>query len=234
MRSRLSPPPARRTSAWSTTSRRSPGSATARDVWLHVDGAYGGAALAAPSARAHFAGVEHADSFIVDPHKWLFAPFDCVRAALSRPALTATPRTHTTRRTSRSCRMDNQWNPSDYAIHLTRRARGLPFWFSLAAHGTKAYADSVEQTLTVTRAAGALIDAAEHLELLVEPTLSVVAFRRRGWQEADYVAWSARLLRDGAGLVVPSAHNGEPMLRLCIVNPRTTAEDIAAIIASLR
>ena len=56
-------------------------------LWMHVDGAYGGAALAAPSVRDRFAGIEHADSFIVDPHKWLFAPFDSCALLYREPEL---------------------------------------------------------------------------------------------------------------------------------------------------
>ena len=81
------PRPARPTSASSTTWPASPPSAREHGLWLHVDGAYGGAALAAPSVRDRFAGIEHADSFIVDPHKWLFAPFDSCALLYRNPEL---------------------------------------------------------------------------------------------------------------------------------------------------
>ena len=88
-------------------------------LWMHVDGAYGGAALCAPSVRHLFDGIEHADSFIVDPHKWLFAPVRRVRAALPRPR--ARPRgAHPARRLPRRDQHGGEWNPSDYAIHLSR------------------------------------------------------------------------------------------------------------------
>ncbi len=98
-----------------------------------------------------------------------------------------------------------EWNPSDYAHHLSRRARGLPMWFSLAAHGTKAYVDAVEQTLAVAHAGAGLIDAAPHTELVVRPELSVVVFRRLGWTAEDYYAWSDRMLQDGTAFVVPTS-----------------------------
>ncbi|HEV8297380.1 MAG TPA: pyridoxal-dependent decarboxylase [Acidimicrobiales bacterium] len=205
----------------------------ARDVWLHVDGAYGGAGLAAPSTRHLFTGVEHADSIIIDPHKWLFAPFDACALLYRDPSLAYAAHAHHASYLE-ILQMDHQWNPSDYAIHLTRRARGLPFWFSLASHGTRAYEAAVEQTIQVTREAAALVAAEDHLELVVEPMLSVLALRRVGWSEDQYVEWSARLLRDGTAFVVPSRHLGEPMLRLCIVNPRTCLDDIRFIFDSLR
>ena len=72
------------------------------------------------------------------------------------------------------------WNPSDYAHHLSRRVRGLPLWFSLATYGTDAYTEAVESTLEVTRAAAELIGATPYTELVMEPELSVVLFRRLG------------------------------------------------------
>ena len=122
----------------------------------HVDGAYGGAGLAAPSVRHLFAGVEHADSFIVDPHKWLFAPFDCCALIYRDPAQARAAHTQHASYLD-AVNVDGEWNPSDFAIQLTRRARGLPFWFSLAVHGTDAYTVAIEQTLDVTRAGAELI-----------------------------------------------------------------------------
>ena len=149
--------------------------------WLHVDGAYGGAALAAPSVRSLFAGIEQADSFIVDPHKWLFAPYDCCALLYRDPELGRAAHTQHADYLD-PVTVDGEWNPSDYAIQLTRRARGLPFWFSLAVHGTAAYTTAIEQTLSVARAGAELIRAAPHLRLLVEPDLSVLVFERIGWE----------------------------------------------------
>jgi glutamate/tyrosine decarboxylase-like PLP-dependent enzyme len=218
-------------------------------VWFHVDGAYGGAALAAPSVRHLFHGIERADSFIVDPHKWLFGPFDSCALLYRDPSVARAAHTqhaeyldvlhqdeHRDAHGATSHGItphDIAWNPSDYAHHLSRRARGLPFWFSLAAHGTDQYVEAVEHTLAVTREAAALIDAAPHLELLMEPELSIVLFRRHGWSHDDYQAWSDRLLAEGTAFVVPTAWDGETVLRICIVNPRTTIDDIALIVDSL-
>ncbi|HVM08726.1 MAG TPA: aminotransferase class V-fold PLP-dependent enzyme [Acidimicrobiales bacterium] len=203
-----------------------------RGVWFHVDGAYGGAALVAPSARARFDGIEQADSFIVDPHKWLFAPFDAC-ALLYRDPLAA-QQAHTQHASYLDVLTEGgEWNPSDFAIHLSRRARGLPFWFSLAANGVAAYRDAVEHCLSVTRDAAALIDAHPDLQLLREPELSVAAFTRRGWSAGDHDAWSLRMLEAGEAFVVPSSHDGQPILRFCIVNPRTTVDDIRLVLDSL-
>ncbi len=201
--------------------------------WLHVDGAYGGAGLAAPSVRQLFAGVERCDSFIVDPHKWLFAPYDCCALVYRDPVLARAAHTQKAGYLD-PVTVEGEWNPSDFSVQLTRRARGLPFWFSLAVHGTHAYTEAVEQTLATARAGRKLIDDAEHLRLLVEPDLSVLIFERIGWQQADYDAWSNRAMLQGFAFVTPTKHNGRVCTRFAIVNPVTTPEDLSQIIDSMR
>jgi len=202
-----------------------------RGIWFHVDGAYGLAALCAPSVRAKFDGVEEADSFIVDPHKWLFAPFDACALIYREPELARA--VHSQHASYLDTLKDGAWSPSDYAIQLTRRTRGLPFWFSLAAHGTDAYTDAMEHTITVAQAAAELVRAHPHLELICEPELSIVAFIRKGWEAKDYNNWSDQLLADQVGFIPPSSHHGQPILRFAIVNPWTKVSDIEMILSRL-
>ena len=202
-----------------------------RDIWFHVDGAYGLAALCAPSVRPLFKGVEMADSFIVDPHKWLFAPFDACALVYRNPKLAKD--VHTQHASYLETLHDDSWSPSDYAIHLTRRVRGLPFWFSLAAHGVDAYTEAMEQSLTVAKQAAELVKSHPNLELLREPELSIVAFTHKGWEKSDYQKWSDKLLADQIGFIPPSSHEGQPILRFAIVNPWTKISDIEIILATL-
>ena len=202
-----------------------------RNIWFHVDGAYGLAGLCAPSVREAFNGIELCDSFIVDPHKWLFAPYDACALVYRNPDIAR--ETHTQHASYLDSLHDGTWNPSDYAIQLTRRTRGLPFWFSLAAAGTDAYRDAVEESLQVARDAAVLIQEHPNLELLRAPDLSIVAFTRKGWKKDQYQQWSNQLLDDQIGFVTPSSHDGEPILRFAIVNPWTTIADIKAILATL-
>ena len=206
--------------------------AKSRDIWFHVDGAYGLAALCAPSVRPLFNGIELADSLIVDPHKWLFAPFDACALIYRNPKLAKAA--HLQKAAYLETLDDeDEWNPSDYAIHLTRRARGLPFWFSLAAHGTDEYAKAMERTMEVARDAANQVRNHKNLKLVIEPSLSIVAFERVGWERADYEKWSDQLLADQIGFVTASAHKGKPILRFAIVNPWTKESDISAILATL-
>jgi len=204
----------------------------ARGVWMHVDAAYGGAALLAPSVRDRFAGVEHADSFLVDPHKWLFAPFDACALLYRDPALARTAHRQDASYLD-SLNTTGDWNASDFAHHLTRRGRGLPLWFSLATYGTDSYRDAVEAVLSITRETAEEIRRRGGLELVMEPELSVVLFRRLGWGADDYEAWWRRILEAQVGFVQPSSWEGEKVARLCFVNPRTTIEHVRAILDTM-
>ncbi len=207
--------------------------ARAHGLWFHVDGAYGIAALAAPSVRAIFDGIEQADSFIVDPHKWLFAPFDACALVYRDPAKGCAAHTQSAGYLDVINDRPDEWNPSDYAYHLSRRARGLPFWFSLATHGTDAYTTAIESTLAVARAAADEIRARPYLELIREPDLSVVVFRRLGWTSQQYYDWSDSLMKAHYAFVTPSAHAGETITRFAIVSPRTTVADISGILDTM-
>jgi glutamate/tyrosine decarboxylase-like PLP-dependent enzyme len=203
-----------------------------RGIWLHVDGAYGVAALCAPSARHLFDGIEHADSFIVDPHKWLFAPFDACALVYRDPEIARAAHTQTAGYLE-AINRGSEWNPSDYAVHLSRRARGLPFWFSLAAHGTNAYTVAVERTLDVARFAGDEIRKRSYVELVRDPQLSVVVFRRLGWTPEQYYAWSERIMSANFAFVLPTTHYGETVTRFAITNPKTAESDIAMILDTM-
>lgn len=200
-------------------------------VWLHVDGAYGGAALAAPSVRDRFAGIERADSFIVDPHKWLFAPYDCCALLYRDPALARSAHTQLAGYLDQLDR--DAWNPTDLAVHLSRRARGLPFWYSLATHGTARYTQAVEQTLATAWQVADAIRSSDHLRLVCDPELSILLFERVGWEPGDYAAWSRRIADAGVMLVVPTKWRGRTVLRMAFINPVTRASAVIDELATL-
>ena len=202
-----------------------------RGLWLHVDGAYGLAALCSDLARHQFRGIERADSFGVDPHKWLFAPYDCAALVYRDPLPAA--EAHAQHGSYLDHVDRDEWNPSDYAYHLSRRARGLPLWFSLATYGTRAYTDAVDASIRTTRALADDIEARTGFRLLVRPELSVLLFTVDGWTRDQYLAWSRERARAGVALVVPTSWQGEPCLRLCIVDPRTRLDAVTALLDDL-
>lgn len=201
-------------------------------LWFHVDAAYGGAFLCVPELRALFSGIELADSVVIDPHKGLFVPFDCCALLLARPAL-AIPAFTQDAPYLEEVNASEEWNPMHYAFHLTRRPRGVPLWFTLAAHGTAAYTATLREVLRRTRQV--LAEARSHacLEVVVEPALSIVLLRRLGWSHRDYTSWSERVLRAGIAYAVPTRWQGETVIRLCLLNPRLDAARINSLLASL-
>lgn len=205
----------------------------AHGVWLHVDGAYGLAAMLSPRARDRFAGVEHADSLVVDPHKWLFAPFDACALIYRDPELGR--RAHTQHAEYLDTLTEtSDWSPSDFAAHLTRRPRGLPLWFSLATYGAAVYRDAITASLELAQRIAAEIEARPEVQLVRRPQLGVVVFERLGWEKADYVAWSNRLLDEQHAFVTPSSHAGRTNARFAILNPRTTFDHLTGILDTMR
>jgi glutamate/tyrosine decarboxylase-like PLP-dependent enzyme len=203
------------------------------NTWFHIDGAYGLAGVLSPKYKHLFDGSELADSFIVDPHKWLFAPYDACALVYKNPDIARA--THTQRGEYLETLNDSGlWNPSDYAFGLTRRTRGLPLWFSLATHGIEKYRKAIENNIDVAHKIAEVIRSMDHVELVREPELSVVVFERKGWELSDYNAWSDKLLRDEIGFVVPSSHNGKPNTRFAIVNPLTSVALLTEILESMK
>ena len=199
-------------------------------LWFHVDGAYGGAGLFAPSVRDSYAGIEHADSFIVDPHKWLFAPFDCAALLYRNPSVARSVHKQDASYLDVIHDRPGEWNPTDYAYHLTRRARGLPLWFSLSVYGVDAYTEAIETAIALARRAADEIRSRSNLELIREPSLGVVLFRRAGWDAGQYTAWADRLLQDQVAFIPPSAWEGETVARFAFLHPHTSMDLVREIL----
>jgi aromatic-L-amino-acid decarboxylase len=207
-------------------------------VWLHADGAYGGFARLAPSAAEALSGLHLVDSISLDPHKWLFVPVDsgCVlvrdestlRRAFSYAAdyvdVIATPEM-------------SEYAFWDYGPELTRRFRALKIWMALKAYGVRAIADAIERNIGLARRLAALIDASDDFERLAPVPLSIVNFRyvRDG---ADLNALNKMLMlkvQHGGHSYLSNAMIGDAFaLRVCIVNHRTTDEDLVELLEEIR
>lgn len=208
------------------------------EIWFHVDAAYGGGALAAPSVRHLFNGIEMADSVTIDPHKWLFSPYDCGAVIYREPELAK--QAHGQEGSYLDIFSDEGakgFNPSEYQIQLTRRVRGLPLWFSLAMHGTDRYEQAIERGIELAKIAGQMITDTPHTELVREPSLSCVLFRRKGWLPEQYTAWTYKNHKTGFALVTPTKwrKNGESetVARFCFINPDTKEQDINDILVTM-
>jgi len=208
-------------------------------TWFHVDCAYGGGALAAPSVRHLFNGIEKADSITIDPHKWLFSPYDC--GAVIYKDLELAKNAHSQKGSYLEIFKDegaHGFNPADYQIQLTRRLRGMPLWFSLAMHGTEKYRDSIERGIELAQIAADKIKERDYLELVRPASLSVVLYRRKGWTPDQYRDWTYKNHREGIALVTPTKwkNNGEyeTISRFCFINPDTTEADIDLILDTMK
>ena len=204
------------------------------ELWLHVDCAYGGGALAATSVRHLFNGIEKADSITIDPHKWLFSPYDC--GAVIYKDIELAKNAHSQKGSYLEIFKDEGaqgFNPADYQIQLTRRVRGMPLWFSLAMHGTEKYRTSIERGIELAKIAANKIGEHDKLELIRPPGLSVVLFRRKGWTPEDYKDWTYRNHKEGLALVTPTKWKEETVSRFCFINPETSEGDIDIILKSM-
>jgi aromatic-L-amino-acid/L-tryptophan decarboxylase len=202
-----------------------------RGWWFHVDGAYGGSGIFARSLRPKYDGIELADSFILDPHKWLFTPFDCCALLYRNPELARATHTQDASYLDVIHASDGEWNPTDYAYHLTRRARGLPLWFSLAVYGVQAYRDAIEVAAGLARETAELVRQAPQLELVREPDLGVVLFRRLGWKPDDYDRWAQQLHEDEVAFIPPTKWDGETVGRFAFLHPDTSLDLVREILA---
>jgi len=207
-------------------------------LWLHVDGAYGAAAILTERGRVALAGLERVDSLSMDPHKWLFQPIE-MGCCLVRDAdhLTATfsERPEYLRDTWRH----GEVNFLERGIQFTRTARAIKLWMSLKVFGLDAFRDAVDVGLSNAELAQEVLDAHPRFEVVTPAQLGIITFRyvcsQRSAEESD--ALTERIFQavmdDGYAFLTTTLIGGRKVLRLCTINPRTTADDIRGTIAKL-
>lgn len=208
----------------------------ARDVWLHIDAAYGGFAVLAPEGREALRGIGRARSVTLDPHKWLYQPYETGCLMVRDPAeLTAAFRVFPEYLQDTELGRE-QVNFGDRGLQLSRAFRALKVWMALQVHGREAHALAVADGIDLARRAGAWIDASDVLEPLSEPSLGIVCFRVRpggeAWSEERLEALNRavqeRIVQEGTAMMSSTRLQGRYSLRLCILNYRTRWEDVEA------
>lgn len=217
----------------------------AEGLWLHVDGAYGGAAAVAPELRWVLAGAERADSIVVNPHKWLLTPIDCSAFYVRDPALLkrAFSLVPDYLRTAEGDAAEVE-NYMDWGLQLGRRFRALKLWFVLRSYGRSGLADHVRGHCRLARAFAGWIDAAETWERLAPVPLSTVCFRHRPdrgrepLDEAGLSAHNAALLEavnaSGEAFLSHTVLDGRYTLRLAIGNQATRERHLERVWALLQ
>jgi len=202
-----------------------------RSAWLHVDGAYGG--FSALADRGLLPGLELADSVTLDPHKWLYQPFECgcvlVRDGNAlRRAFEMLPDYLHDARTA-----EGEVNFSDLGLQLTRSARALKLWVSLRYFGIDAFRMAIRRTLQLAAGAARRVEQSEALELMAPPSLGIVCFRRRDLDDEANAGIMAALERSGNGLISSTRLHGRFALRLCVLNHQSTEADVERVLAFL-
>ncbi|HKG93574.1 MAG TPA: pyridoxal-dependent decarboxylase [Gemmatimonadaceae bacterium] len=210
-------------------------------LWMHVDAAYAGFAALTGRGRAALAGIERAHSITLDPHKWLFVPFECGCLLARDPrALGAAYRvTPEYLRDVERAPEDQEVNFADYGGQLTRYARALKVWLAVSYFGTDAIAAEIERGIARAELAERLVRAEPALEVLSPARLAVLCFRARGWGQegAELDALNerinARVNATGRFLISSTRLRGAFSMRICPLGFRTTDDDIRAVVAAV-
>jgi aromatic-L-amino-acid/L-tryptophan decarboxylase len=211
----------------------------AHGIWLHVDAAYGGFATLTERGRAALSGIERADSATLDPHKWLYQPYEagCV---LVREGTRLDEAFHIMRDYLQDTLVGGRdVNFADRGVQLSRSARALKLWLSLKYFGVGAFRAAIDRSLDVAAHAQAVVEATPELELLSPAMLGVVCFRRRypevGEPEAEALNADLveRLRESGEGLVSSTRVGDRYALRMCVLNHRSGEDDVERVLGWL-
>jgi glutamate/tyrosine decarboxylase-like PLP-dependent enzyme len=192
-------------------------------LWLHVDGAYGAPAVLTERGRAVLAGLERADSLVLDPHKWLFQPYEIGCVLVREPELLE--RTFALSGVYLRDTMGGEVNFRDRSVQLTRGGRALKLWLSIRTFGLAAFRDAIDHGITLAEHAETLLREREGWEVVTPAQLAIVCFRREGDDELQ-TRLSAAMVADGFAAPSTTEVDGRVALRLCTINPRTTFNDI--------
>ena len=201
------------------------------DLWLHVDGAYGGPAALAPG-RNGVLGLECADSFVLDPHKWLFQPYDVGCLWVSRPG--ALERTFAMYpeylRDAQGGRVDLH----NRGLELTRRSRAAKLWLTLRTYGIDALSSAVQRGIALAEEAQRLVESEPGLEVVTPARLGIVTFAVDGADDTAHARIAAAVNSDGYAAITGTVVRGRSVLRLCTINPRTTVDDLVGTVSLIQ
>ncbi|HEX4441275.1 MAG TPA: aminotransferase class I/II-fold pyridoxal phosphate-dependent enzyme [Thermoanaerobaculia bacterium] len=214
--------------------------ARAERLWFHVDGAYGGLASMVPEVKPLFAGMEKADSIAVDPHKWLYVPYEAGATLVREPGRMAA----TFRKFPEYLASDPESpfpGPAWFAergVELSRGFKALKVWMGIQTHGRRAYAERIASDIALARFLSDEVDRRPDFERLAEPVLSIANFRYRpagrGLSDEALDALNRRIINrlvaDGAFFLAPTVLKGRTALRVSITNFRTKESDLLALL----
>jgi aromatic-L-amino-acid decarboxylase len=210
------------------------------NLWLHVDGAYGGFSALAPSARRYFEGIDAADSVALDPHKWLYLPVGCGCVLYRDPATARAAFSHDADYTRPlGLEHDEAFAFWDYGPELSRPFRALDVWLLIKFAGAAALGDAIERNMACAKYLECLVKDSDDFEMLAPVELSIFCFRHKPNSFAgDLNRWNERLLlelqRGGSSYLSNAVVRGCFALRGCVLNYRTTERDMEILLEDVR
>jgi len=202
-------------------------------MWFHVDGAYGAPAALCEPGRRVLDGMERADSLVLDPHKWLFQPYDVGCLLVRRPGALDRAFHMTPEYLLDVAAIVAEVDFRNRSLELSRRSRALKIWLTFHTYGLERIRAAIERGIRLAERAEQLLRADGRFEIVTPAQLGIVTFALRGASHADHVARATAIGVDGYAALTTTLLHERSVLRLCTINPLTTEDDLAGTIARI-
>lgn len=204
------------------------------NIWLHVDGAYGAAAILAKNGKKLLKGIEKADSLTVDPHKWLFQPYEIGCLLVQNHKWLKSTFTEKPVYLRDIEGNQSEINFYDHGIELTRHFRALKFYMSIKTFGLQAFREAIDYNIHLAEEVENELRKSNKWEVVSPATLAIINFRfnpvseKLSEKKLDAINQkiAAKMMDSGEALLVTTILNGHVVLRMCLINPRTTLADV--------
>ncbi len=195
-------------------------------MWFHVDAAYGGPAALCEPGRARLAGLERADSVVLDPHKWLFQPYDIGCVLVRHPGALERTFSMSPEYLLDANRLSGEVDMRNRTLELTRPARALKLWLTLRVHGVERIASAIQRGIDLAETAESILSNDPRWIVVTPAQLGIVTFVGAGARDGDHAGAAAAVAERGFAAVTSTTLHGRSVLRLCTINPRTTEDDL--------
>jgi aromatic-L-amino-acid/L-tryptophan decarboxylase len=204
-------------------------------LWYHVDAAYGGPAARVESTAHLFRGIEHADSVVINPHKWLYVPFEAACILVKEPDLLRKTFSLIPDYLRSNEDGGGRTDMMEYQLPLTKSFKSLKVWMTLKAYGADRITDTIQRDIENAKHLERLVNRSDDFELMAPVPLSIVCFRFKpdtlGEEETDIFnrKLAHAIEQDGRIFLTATKVKGKTALRTCFINPRTTKKHVERI-----
>ena len=206
----------------------------AEDIWFHIDGAYGGAAILAKKGARYLQGIERADSLTVDPHKWFFQPYEIGCLLVKDASWLSNTFSEKPEYLKDIEGNESEINFYDYGIQLTRRFRALKFYMSVKTYGLETFTKAITYNIKLADDTESLLRKSSNWEVVSPATLAIINFRYNPLgknltpKELDVLNQeiSERVVHSKEALLVTTILQNQTVIRMCLINPKTTLQHI--------